>query len=154
MLSFVCKAAAMRYLFFLALFLTGLAPVNKTHAELLSPPEKFIRIHVDTRGYAYVGKDTLTVIELTDELRIRLWKSYLGTGKMPKAVLVSYIAGAAEWQQAATEKALKEGLQKALQQLCVHRFKKKYEAISKGQQQKLKKQFPVLFQQVFAAAGD
>ena len=151
MLPFVCKPAAMRRLFFLALFFTNLVVANKIYAAPVNSPEKFIRIHVDPRGYAYVGKDTLTIIELTDEIRIRLWKSYLGTGKMPKALLVSYAGNAAEVNKTATEKALKEGLQKTLQQLCVHKFKKRFEDIGKGQQQKLKKQFPVLFQQLFTA---
>jgi hypothetical protein len=114
-------------------------------------PEKAIRITIDERGYASIGRDTLTIIELTEEIHIRLWKSYLGTGKMPGVVLVSYKGNAASIHQTATEKALKEAQQKTLQEFCVHKYKKKFENVSSSQLKKMKKQFPILFQQVFTS---
>jgi hypothetical protein len=119
-----------------------------------SLPEKGIRIVIDERGYAYIGRDTLTIIEVTEEIHIRLWKSYLGTSKMPGIIFVSYRGNAAAINQAATEKALKEAQQKTLQEYCVHKFKKKFEDISSKQQKKIKKQFPVLFQQVFTSSDN
>lgn len=114
-------------------------------------PEKSIHITIDERGYAYIGRDTLTIIEITEEIHIRLWKSYLGASKMPGLILVSYKGNAAAINQAATEKALKEAQQKTLQEFCVHKYKKRFEDISSNQQKKIKKQFPVLFQQTFTA---
>jgi hypothetical protein len=116
-----------------------------------SLPEKSIRIVIDERGYAYIGRDTLTIIEITEEMHIRLWKSYLGTGKMPGVFLVNYRGNAASIHQTATEKALKEAQQKTLQEFCVHKYKKKFENVSSSQLKKMKKQFPILFQQVFTS---
>lgn len=139
---------------FLSLLLIPvLLSINSFAAGADKPfPEKIIRIKVDERGYAYIGRDTLTIIEITEEIHIRLWKSYLGTSKMPGLILVNYTGNAAAINQVATDKALKEAQQKTLQEFCVHKYKKRFEEISGKQQKKIKKQFPVLFQQNFASS--
>jgi hypothetical protein len=45
-------------------------------------------------------------------------------------------------------KEIREGQQRALRQLCAEKYKKQYDNLSKHQQEKLKKLYPVLFQQI------
>jgi hypothetical protein len=137
---------------FLSLLLIPVLFSANSFASGRTLPEKTIRITIDERGYAYIGRDTLTIIEITEEIHIRLWKSYLGTSKMPGLILVNYKGNAAAINQAATEKALKEAQQKTLQEFCVHKYKKKFEDVSSNQKKKIKKQFPILFQQVFTSS--
>ncbi len=114
---------------------------------------KRINITIDEKGLAYIGRDTLLIIGITEEIHIRLWKSYLSTSKMPAMILVTYTGNAAASHQAATEKALKEAQQKTLQQYSVHKYKKKFEETTSSQQRKVKKLFPVLFQQNFTGGS-
>ena len=116
-------------------------------------PEKVISITINENGFAISGRDTLPLVELAEEIHLRLWKSYLGTGKMPDRIVVKYLGTGVVSHKGETEKAIKEGQQKALQELCVQKHKKRYEDISDNQKSKVKKQYPVLFQENFSEAG-
>ncbi len=109
-----------------------------------------IVITVTEKGMAITGRDTLTIIELTDELRTRLWKSYLGTGKMPPRIQVIYDEKVPSSIKEEIEKAVREGQAKALTEICLQKHKKRFDEISSSQQKKIKKRFPVLFQQKYS----
>jgi hypothetical protein len=113
-------------------------------------PEKVINVVVNEEGFAYIGRDTLPIKEVSEEIHLRLWKGYLGTGNMPSQILVKYLGNGQALHQEAIEKAVKEAQQKTLQKYCVQKHKKRFEDISSNQQQKIKKHFPVLFQTSYA----
>jgi hypothetical protein len=108
--------------------------------------EKIITIKVNTSGIISVGRDTITSDDLAMYIRERLFKSYTGTGKMydgiklvkdgePQIIVFDIVV-----------KEIAKGQQKALNELCLEKYKRLFENISGRQQEKLKKNFPVLFQ--------
>ena len=94
-----------------------------------------------------MGRDTLTVTQLTTEIQRRLWKSYLGTGKMYDALKVIFAGDVAEEVKKVVLESVHEAQQKALTEYCIDKHRKRFENLSSGQQKKIRKQFPVLFQE-------
>ena len=111
-----------------------------------SPAKKHLDIKVISSGAVYMWPDTINSIELSAVVQERLWKSYLGTGKMYDDIRITYETGVNENQKAAALKAIKEGQAKALIDICLQKNKKRYEELSPRQQKKIRHQFPVLFQ--------
>lgn len=112
--------------------------------------EKVIHVIVDESGIISIGRDTVTSDELARYIQERLFKNYLGTGKMYDKILFSKAndnvpAIVAE----VVLNEIIEGQKRALRELCVQKYENKYDNITKKQQAKLKKAFPVLFQQKF-----
>ena len=118
-----------------------------THAVPAPAIYKIISIIVDPSGMAVVGRDTLTVTQLTTEIQRRLWKSYLGTGKMYDALKVIFAGDVAEEVKKVVLESVHEAQQKALTEYCIDKHRKRFENLSSGQQKKIRKQFPVLFQE-------
>jgi hypothetical protein len=108
--------------------------------------EKTIIIIVGANGMATIGKDTLTSEQLTEELQKRLWKSYLGTGKMYDSISLRFTDEVMITIKTAIKKAIQEGQNKALTDVCLQKHKKLFEDLNNSQQAKIRKQFPVLFQ--------
>ena len=112
-------------------------------------PEKTLMVRVNSKGVAIMGRDTLTMEKLTKEIQERLWKSYLGTGKMPSKIIVQFEGEVLMGTRGAAIDAIKKGQEQALTELCIQKYKKKFEDIGSRRQEKMKKQYPVLFQQTF-----
>jgi hypothetical protein len=112
-------------------------------------PEKIISITVSEKGYACIGRDTLTIDQLAAELQQRLWKSYLGTGKMYDAIHLQFTGEVLTSVKDSTMDAIRKAQKKALADICLEKYKKLFEDINSRQQDKIRKQFPVLFQQDF-----
>ncbi len=109
--------------------------------------KKTIHIIVDERGIISIGRDTLTSDNLALYIHQRLYKSYLGTGKMYDQILFTKASkNIDELVVDVIIKEIKAGQQKALTDLCIQKYKDYYENISDRQQAKLRKYFPVLFQ--------
>jgi len=111
------------------------------------PLEKVITVTVNAKGQAIIGRDTLSIDDLSKELKNRLWKSYLGTGKMPDAIHIVFNGEVLMGVRGSAMDAIKDAQEKALTELCLQKYKKKYEELSSSRQNKLQHQFPVLFQQ-------
>ena len=109
-------------------------------------PQKIITISVNEKGWVMIGRDTLTIDQIPDELQKRLWKSYLGTGKMYDAIHLEFIDQPPAVIQKSAREAIKEAQRKALIDISLQKHEKKFEDLSSRQQQKIKKHFPVLFQ--------
>jgi hypothetical protein len=108
--------------------------------------EKIITVNVNGSGIITVGRDTISSDDLAMYIRERLFKSYTGTGKMYDAVKLVVNS---DPQSVVLEKIKKEitnGLKKTLNELCLEKYKKLYDDLSSRKQSKLKKNFPVLFQ--------
>ena len=118
----------------------GFAPENK-----LIPP-KILTIVVGADGKISMGRDTLLTTELAKEIKNRLWKSFLGTDRMHDVIKLEISGEASPTIRTAVIEAIHEGQKMALKEICVEKHKKYFEDLSSSHQQKIKKQFPVLFQ--------
>lgn len=115
------------------------------------PGEKILLVRVDEAGNIKVGRDTVGSDQLARYIQERLFKSYMGTGKMYDRI--KFEKEDAAVPEAVTDVVLteiKNGQSKALQELCLQKFNKTFETIEKKKQARLKKQFPVLFQTSFS----
>lgn len=130
--------------FFLSL-LIALCPAMTAGKTI--PAEKVLLIRVDEIGLIMVGRDTVGSDQLARYIQERLFKSYMGTGQMHDRIkLEKADAEAPQPVMEVVMNEIKEGQEKALRELCLQKFRKTFEMIDKKKQDKLKKQFPVLFQ--------
>jgi hypothetical protein len=109
--------------------------------------DKVIAVRIEESGIILVGRDTVTTENLSRYIQERLFKSYLGTGRMHNRI--SFSKSSENIPALVTDivvKEIKEGQQRALRQLCAEKYKKQYEKLSNHQQEKLQKLYPVLFQ--------
>ena len=127
-------------LFFISLSSKAAGNIQKNN------PKKIIVVSANEKGWVMIGKDTLTIDQLTDELQKRLWKSYLGTGEMFDAIRLEFSGQPPAVIQKSVKDAIKEAQRKALIDISVQKHERRFEDISSRQQKKIKKQFPVLFQ--------
>jgi biopolymer transport protein ExbD len=109
-------------------------------------PGKIISISIDENGRALMGRDTLALEQLTTELQKRLWKSYTGTGKMYDAIHLQFTEQVLMGVRGSAMDAIKQAQKNALIEICLEKHKKLFDALSPGQQKRIEKQFPVLFQ--------
>lgn len=119
-----------------------------------SPPaasiqQKIITITATPSGSVYIGRDTLAIEDLAKELQTRLWKSYLGTGKMQDSIHLLFSGEVLMGTRGAVMDAIQEGQQLALKDICLQHYKTLFEELNEKQQAKLKKSFPVLFQTAY-----
>lgn len=136
---------------YITLFFSSIQTLNNNRYADFTQNDKVIHVMVDEYGTISIGRDTVTSDELAKYIQVRLFKSYLGTGRMYDKLLFSKENNKVPDVVAAVVlKEIKEGQQKALTQLCLQKYEKRYEDISNRQQAKLKKIFPVLFQKKFS----
>ena len=132
------------FLFFILLLLAN----KKVNASTPSA-DKIITVKVNTAGIIYIGRDTISSDELALYIRQRLFKSYTGTGKMYDAIKLVKDGEPENVVFEIVRKEIASGQKKALNELCLEKYKQLFEDISSRQQQKLKKNFPVLFQTTY-----
>lgn len=112
--------------------------------------EKILLIRADAGGTVFIGRDTLAPDGIGRYVQERLFKSYLGTGKMHDRIVIQWIEdGVTETAKQSVINGIKEGMSRALTDICLQKHEKKYDALDTKKQEKLKKQFPVLFQEKF-----
>ena len=137
---------------FFTLLLTGLftnATAGDHPAEKITK-EKILRVAVDDIGIISIGNDTISSDDLARYIQERLFKSYMGTGRMhSKIKLVRLNKNVSETVVQVVLKEIRSGQNRALTELCIQKYKDRYENLDPRRQQKLKKIFPVLFQAKF-----
>lgn len=127
-----------------AVFVTG------ARAGEHAPPDKVLMVKVDDFGLIMVGRDTVGSDQLARYVQERLFKSYLGTGQMYDMIRFEKLfTGIPEEVVQVVLREIKSGQEKALQVLCLQKYRKTFEMLDAKKQSKLKKQFPVLFQDNF-----
>ncbi len=114
-----------------------------------SAADKVITVTANEIGMAMIGNETFTMDGLVFELQTRLWKSFLGTGKMYDAIILKYEGAVDSLTRDIVVKSIKDAMNRALLDVCLQKHKKRFGELNEGQQNKLKKQFPVLFQEDF-----
>jgi hypothetical protein len=133
----------------LLLLLAILASLNVSASNKM-PAEKILQVTVNEMGTVTVGRDTVNADDLAKYIQERLFKSYMGTGQMHSKI--KFVKANDNVPDMVTEVILKEiqnGQQRALTELCLQKYKNFFDKIEKRKQDKLKKQFPVLFQSNF-----
>ena len=110
---------------------------------------KIITVKVNTAGIISVGRDTISSDDLALYIRERLFKSYTGTGKMYDGIKLIKDGEPESIVFEIVRKEIVNGQKKALNELCLEKYKRLFEDISSRQQDKLKKNFPVLFQTTY-----
>ena len=110
--------------------------------------EKIITITVNQYSQVFIGRDTLTISDLSKELENRLWRNYLGTGKTYDRIKLNFTKDVSQPTRLATVAAIKSAQKNVLKEISLEKHKKLFEDLAPDKQEKMRKQFPVLFQQV------
>lgn len=134
----------------LTVFTNHFTPADNSVSRKSITADKVIMVIVDESGIISIGRDTVSSDELARYIQTRLFKSYMGTGRMYDKIL--FAKASDKVPDMVTEVVLqeiKEGQKRALTELCLQKYENRYENISSKQQTKLKKTFPVLFQTKF-----
>jgi len=112
--------------------------------------EKILIITLDEVGTIAVNNDPVGSDQLANYIQERLFKSFLGTGLMHSRIkLEKANANVPDIIAEVVIKEIKEGQKKALISVCLQKYKKTFDSLDEKKQDKLKKQFPVLFQTDF-----
>jgi ABC-type anion transport system duplicated permease subunit len=119
-----------------------------THSVQMSlRADKVLFVTVNEIGIVTVNRDTVDADHLAPYIQERLFKSYLGTGKMHDHIKLHKASETVpEMVTEVIIKEIQEGQKKALTELSLQKYRKKFDTLAKKKQDKLKKQFPVLFQ--------
>ena len=132
------------------LFLFTLISVLNSSAAVLQSGEKILLITVDETGSIAVNNDPVGSDNLASYIQERLFKSYMGTGEMHSRIKLEKINNnVPDLVTEAVVKEIKDGQKKALISVCLLKYKKLFDNLDKKKQEKLVKQFPVLFQTTF-----
>ena len=132
--------------FFMLCLACRIFPADATPIKEINA-EKILLVTLQETGLITVGNDMVGSDELARYIQERLFKSYMGTGLMHhKIKLVKTDPHIPDLVTDAVINEIKEGQKRALTELCLQKHRKLYENLSPKQQEKLKKQFPVLFQ--------
>jgi hypothetical protein len=122
--------------------IANINPANSLSAHRL----KSITIKVESSGLIYMGPDTLRADALGKVLADRLWKTYLSTGKMYDVLYLTFDGTVSPTIKDAVINAIKQAQQKTLTDLSLETHKKEYANLEPKQKDKIRKDFPVLFQ--------
>lgn len=141
--------AMIRSVFLVALIFACIA-ANAGSNQGKKFPEKIILVTVNEKGRSIIGRDTLSIDSLALELAQRFWKSFTGTGKMQDAVKLQFTGEVPAGIRTAAAGAIKKAQENALIELCLQLHKKRFEDLSGRQQDKIRRQYPVLFQQKYS----
>lgn len=132
----------------LLLFLTVICSLR---AAAVAPPDKILTVKVDEYGIIRVGRDTVSADELARYIQERLFKSYMGTGQMHDRIRFEKEAPAVSG--IVTDVVIREiriGQEKALRELCLQKYRRTWEMLDSKKKSRLRKLFPVLFQEEFS----
>ena len=128
-------------------FLIVIIIVSQQVSAGFRPAGKILLVRVDEIGIITVNHDTVGSDVLARYIQERLFKSYLGTGQMHKRI--KFEKTTANVPDLITEviiNEIKDAQKRALTEISLEKYRKIFETLDKRKQDKLKKQFPVLFQ--------
>ena len=108
--------------------------------------QKNVTIQVNVKGDVTIDRITLLNADLAKEVQQRLWRSYMSNGKMLNTIILHLDDGVSEEIKNEVMSAIKIGQEKTLTVLSLHKYKKRFEDIGTSKQDKIRKNFPVLFQ--------
>jgi hypothetical protein len=135
------------HLLLACLLLAGFTAQSKTVQS--TPPQKIITIIMDAGHGIIMGRDTVELEIIPALLSERLWKSYLGTGKMYDSIKVVITGDVQKGNRGSLYEAIEKAQQLALKKLCLEQHKRLFSELSTAQQQRVRQKYKVLFQQPF-----
>lgn len=131
----------------LLLIVTSIINVLAIAGDILF--QKTVTIHVNEKGQVTIDRVTMYTDDLAKEVQQRLWRSYMSTGKMVSAINLSFDEAVSGETRNEVLFSIKTAQEKTLTVLSLHKHKKRFENISSSKQEKIRKQFPVLFQREY-----
>lgn len=108
--------------------------------------QKSVTIHVNEKGQVLIDRVILYTDDLAKEVQQRLWRSYMSNGKMVSTILLSFDQAVNAETRSEVLYSIRTAQDKTLTVLSLHKHKKRFENIGTSRQDKIRKQFPVLFQ--------
>lgn len=140
----------MKQFLLITLLIASYSNISFAKISIHHPEEKVLLIRADGNGSVFIGRDSLDHEGVARYVQERLFKSYLGTGKMHDKIRIQWLdPDVTDAVKESVINSIKSGQKKALTELCLQKFEKLYDSIDAKKQEKLKKQFPVLFQENF-----
>ena len=119
-------------------------------AKRLVVADKILLVQVNEIGIITVNNDTVGSDLLARYIQERLFKSYLGTGKMySRIILHKADANVPDIVTAVVIKEIKDAQQKALTEVSLQKYNRSFNSLEERRKEKIKKLFPVLFQDTF-----
>ncbi len=135
----------------LLLSLLAITAFLSSYAVEKNPAEKILLVQIDDIGIISVNRDTVSSDILARYIQERLFKSYLGTGKMHSRIKLEKMnENVPDMVTEVIVNEIKQGQKKALTEVSLQKYRRTYDSLEKRQQEKLKKLFPVLFQENFS----
>lgn len=119
-------------------------------AKRLVVADKILLVQVNEIGIITVNNDTVGSDLLARYIQERLFKSYLGTGKMySRIILHKADDNVPDIVTAVVIKEIKDAQQKALTEVSLQKYNRSFNSLEERRKEKIKKLFPVLFQDTF-----
>ena len=112
--------------------------------------QKTVTIHVNAKNDISIDGIHVYRENLAKEVQQRLWRSYMSNGKMLHSIQLQVDEGATEETRKEVLYAITTAQEKTLTVLSLHKHKKRFEDIGQQKQDKIRKQFPVLFQRDYS----
>jgi len=128
------------------LFLSLMTALLVSEVDAAEPEQRVLYITINQAGRITVGGgDTIDVSDVAKQVKDALFKSSLGNRKYYK-ISISQLGGNISLSalKGLSEK-VSEGQLMALNAICLEKFKRLYSDLDQKKQEKLKKQYPVLF---------
>lgn len=139
----------MRSFQLLAILLFFSLQITAAPQHIPRPEEKILQVKVDEIGIVSIGRDTISADKLARYIQERLFKSYMGTGKMHDRIILEKTDASVPGPVLEVILAeIKAGQERALRELCTQKFSKPFAALDRKKQERLIKVFPVLFQSI------
>lgn len=133
------------FIFCLTCLFSSFSPLRDS-----APADKILLLQVDEAGQVTIGRDVLSADILARYVQERLFKSFMGTGQMHDRILLK--KSDSDIPVLVLETIIQEirvGQQRALRELCMQKYSRYFESLDPKKQDRLRKQFPVLFQSDF-----
>ena len=110
--------------------------------------QKTISIQADQKGELWIDRVKIQRERLANELEQRLWRGYITSSIMVKNIQLIVEGSPNPAFEQELKDAIKKGQERTLAILSLHKYGKRFEDIGNSKQERLRKQFPVLFQEV------
>jgi hypothetical protein len=133
-------------LIFLFLFII---PVFAGSARTISDAEKILDLQITASGIIHSGADTIAQDKLADWVKNRLFKSWVGNGKIYTKIKFSGADKVNPIISEAIIKEIREGQRLALIAFSLELYRTNFENLDPKKQEKFKNKYPVLFQESF-----
>ena len=108
--------------------------------------QKTVTVSVNDKPDITIDGVTVYMDNLAREMQQRLWRSYMTGGKMVQSIFLDFSNGVTEETKKEVLFNVKTAQEKTLTVLSLHKYKKRFENIGSSKQERLRKNFPVLFQ--------